>query len=124
VPPGQTPDEIPLDHAALLARVGGNVALLLEILQMCPGEFARLLAELHSAVAHKDADRIGLAAHTLKGTLGNLSAAPAYEAALRLEDIGRTGDLDRVEEAFRLVREQVERVQRAVARVHNELTAR
>ena len=54
----------------------------------------------------------GLAAHTLKGTLGNLSAVPAYEAARRLEDMGRTGDLDRIEEAFRRVQEQVQRVQR------------
>ena len=124
VPPGQNADEIPLDHAALLARVGGNVALLLEILQMCPGEFARLLKELQSAVAHKDAKWIRLAAHTLKGTLGNLSAASAYEAALLLEDMGRKGDLDRVEEVFCLVQEQVQRVQLAVAKVLSDLTAR
>ena len=36
VPPGHDADEIPLDPAALLARVGGNVALLLEILQLFP----------------------------------------------------------------------------------------
>ena len=100
----------PPGPGALLARVGGNVALLLEILQMCPREFARLLGELQSGIAHKDANRIGLVAHTLKGTLGNLSAVPAYEAARRLEDMGRTGDLDRIEEAFRRVQEQVQRV--------------
>jgi CheY-like chemotaxis protein len=122
-PPAHKADEIALDHAALLARVGGNDALLLEILQMCPGEFARLLKELQSAVANKDAKRIRLAAHTLQGTLGNLSASSAYEATLRLEHMGRTGDLDCVEEAYRLVQEQVEHVGLAVAKVHGELTA-
>ena len=120
--PTQNPDEIALDHAALLARVGGNDALVLEILQMCPGEFTRLLKELRSAVTDKDAKRIRLAAHTLQGTLGNLSASVAYEATLRLEHMGRTGNLDRVEEAYRLVQEQVERVGLAVAKVHSELT--
>jgi CheY-like chemotaxis protein len=115
--------EMTVDHAALLARVGGNAALLAEILRLCPGEFARLMEGLESSVSQKDAQRIQSAAHTLKGTLGNLSAAQAYEAARRLEDMGRRGDLDRVEEAFRLVQEQVQRVQLAVAKVHGELTA-
>jgi len=64
-----------------------------------------------------------VAAHTLKGTLYNLSAAHAYQAALRLEDMVRKGDLDRVEEAFRLVQEQVQCVKLAVAKVHRDLTA-
>jgi two-component system, sensor histidine kinase and response regulator len=116
-------DEIPLDRAALLTRVGGNPTLLAEILQMCPGEFARLMKELQSAVSQKDTNRIRLAAHTLKGTLGNLSAASAYEAVLRLEQMGRTGDLGSVEEAWILVQQQVERVQMAVAKIHRDLTA-
>ena len=56
--------------------------------------------------------------HTLKGTLGNLSAAHAYEAAMPLEAMARKGDLDCVEEAFRLVQEQVERVKLAIDKVH------
>ncbi len=82
-----------------------------------------MMEEFEIAVSQKDAHRIQAAAHTLKGTLGNLSAADAYEAALRLEEMGRKGDLDRVEEAFRLVQEQVQRVQLVVAKVHSDLTA-
>jgi CheY-like chemotaxis protein/HPt (histidine-containing phosphotransfer) domain-containing protein len=121
--PGPSDVGMPVDRAALLARVGGNATLLAEILRLCPGEFARLMEGLESSVVQRDAQRIQLAAHALKGTLANLSAAPAYEAARRLEDLGRRGDLDRVEEAFRLVQEQVQRVQLAVAEVHGELTA-
>jgi CheY-like chemotaxis protein len=121
--PGRSDDEIAVDDAELLARVGGNVALLAEILELCPGEFARRIAELEVAVSEKDAKRIELAAHTLKGTLCNLSAARAYEAVLRLEEMGRKGDLGRVEEAFGLVQTQVQRVQLAVAKVHSDLTA-
>ncbi len=80
------------------------------------------MRELEIAVSQKDARRIQAAAHTLKGTLGNLSAAQAYEVALRLENMGRKGALDRVEEAFRLVQEHVQRVKLAVAKVHGDLT--
>jgi two-component system, sensor histidine kinase and response regulator len=116
-------EEVLLDRSALLARVGGNVTLLAEILQMCPAEFTRLMKELQCAVSQKDAKRIRLAAHTLKGTLGNLSADAAYEAVLNLERMAQTGDLGRVEEACALVQTQVERVQMAVAKLHSALTA-
>jgi len=112
-----------LDQVALLARVGGNVKLLVEILHLCPGEFVRMMDELEIAVSQKDTERIQLAAHTLKGSLGNLSAPHACEAALRLEDMARKGNLDRVEEAFRLVQEQVQRVKLAIAKVYRDLTA-
>jgi CheY-like chemotaxis protein len=112
-----------LDAAALLTRVKGNVKLLVEILRLCPAEFARLMDELETAVARQDARRIQFGAHALKSTLGSLSAAPAYATALRLEQMGQTGNLDRVEEAFRLLQEQVQRVQLAAAKVHSDLTA-
>ena len=81
------------------------------------------MAELQAAVTQRDSKRIQQAAHTLKGTLGNLSAVHAYEASLRLEDLCRKGDLERVEDAFRVVQELVERVKLAVAKVHGDLTA-
>ncbi len=97
--------------------------MLVEILSLCAGEFTRMMEELEMAILQKDAHRIQAAAHALKGTLGNLSASHAYEAVLRLEEMGRKGNLDRVEDAFRLVQEQVQRVRLAVAKVHSDLTA-
>jgi two-component system, sensor histidine kinase and response regulator len=117
-------DENPLNKAALLARVGGNMGVLAEILRMCPVELARLRKDLEIAVAHQDAQRIQQAAHTLKGTLGNLSAEDAYQAALHLEERARTGDLGLVEEAFARLEQQLQCVQLAVARLHSDLTAR
>ncbi len=121
--PDGSADKNTLDQAALLERVGGDVDLLVEILSLCAGEFTRMMEELEIAVSLQDAHRIQAAAHTLKGTLGNLIAADAYEAARRLEDMGRKGELDRVEETLRLVQEQVQRVKLAVARVQSDLTA-
>jgi len=47
----------------------------------------------------------------------------AAEGIIVLEDMGRKGDLDRAQEAYRLVQEQVQRVKLAVAKVHSDLTA-
>jgi PAS domain S-box-containing protein len=114
----------PLDRAALLARVAGNVKLLTGILELCPGEFQRLMQELETGVANKDARRIQSAAHSLKGAAGNLSAAPAYEAALRLEELCRTGNLDRLDETFRIVKREVERLSQAVTNILHDPSSR
>jgi HPt (histidine-containing phosphotransfer) domain-containing protein len=112
-----------LDRATLLARLEGNGQLLLEILQLCSGEFTRIMKELECAVVQQDARRIRLAAHTLKGMFGNLSATHAYEVALLLEDMGRKGELDQAWEMFRLLQGEVEQVERDVARIQSEMTA-
>lgn len=82
-----------------------------------------LTADLEAAVVGMDARRIQSTAHTIKGTLGNLTAAEAYETAVSLEEIGRTGNLDRAPEAFRVLLGQVERVKLAAANLRRELTA-
>jgi PAS domain S-box-containing protein len=112
----------PLDRVKLLARVRGNVSLLVEVLALCPTEFAKLLQELEAAVSRMDMRAVQSVAHTLKGTLGNLTAAEAYEAALHLEDISRKGDLERVPEAFALLKDHVARVERSAAKLASELT--
>jgi HPt (histidine-containing phosphotransfer) domain-containing protein len=53
---------------------------------------------LHEALAQGDADRVGRAAHTLKGSLSLFAAPAASEAARELERLGRSGDLTRGEE--------------------------
>jgi PAS domain S-box-containing protein len=121
---GATDASARLDLEALLARVGGSVPRLVEILQLCPGEFGRLMDEIAQAAARRDAGRLQHAAHTLKGTLGCLGATSAYEAALRLEQLGRASRLDEVDEAVHLVQEELGRVKLAVGRLHRELMAR
>ncbi len=111
-----------LDKEALLARVRGNVKLIVEILELCPGELTKLMGDLEAAVMGMDAQRVQSTAHTIKGTLGNLTAVEAYETAMGLEAMGRAGNLDRAPEAFRLLLGQVDRVTLAAAHLCRELT--
>jgi HPt (histidine-containing phosphotransfer) domain-containing protein len=51
------------------------------------------LAELRQAVEQRDACKIENAAHALKGSVANFGAGTAVDAAFRLEQMGRAGEL-------------------------------
>src|SRR5262249_28041818 len=79
-------------------RVGGNKKLLERMAGAFAEECPRLLAEIRAAVSAGDAPRLRRAAHTLKGAVGTFGAREAFEAALRLETMGREGNLGGAEE--------------------------
>jgi HPt (histidine-containing phosphotransfer) domain-containing protein len=110
-----------LDRTTLLARVGGNVKLLKEILLLFRSDCPRLMGELHEAVAQGNAERLRQTAHTLKGTLGNLSASDAFAAALRLEKLAVSGERAEVDDAFTSLRHRISLLDTALARFDQEL---
>ena len=98
-----------------MKRVGGNVKLLQEIVHLFLAECPRLLGEVREAVAGGDATRLYRAAHTLKGTVANFKAPAVVDAALRLELMGRSGQLDGSHEVCRTLEAEVERLGKALA---------
>ena len=50
-------------------------------------------------------------AHTLKGAVGTFGAQPAFEAARRLETMGRSGDLAQAGPAFAALEESLARLE-------------
>ena len=90
------------------------------------GEYPKWLAEMRSALAAGDAPRLELTAHTLKGSLTLFAAKTAAAAALRLETLGREGNLAAAGEALGAVVDEVERLRpilAAVARPVRDLAA-
>jgi CheY-like chemotaxis protein/HPt (histidine-containing phosphotransfer) domain-containing protein len=81
------------DLQIALARVEGDRELLRKMVRAFAAQADKLLAEIHTAVARGDAAALERAAHKLKGSLGNFGARSAAEKALRLEILGRGGDL-------------------------------
>jgi HPt (histidine-containing phosphotransfer) domain-containing protein len=118
-PPASAPRsqaDLVWDHAAALARVGGDDALLRETTELLLAELPRLLGTVHSAVGQADAGGVERAAHTLKGSVSIFEARSAVAAARRLEELGRAGDLTDAGAALQtLVRE--------IGRLLPELTA-
>jgi CheY-like chemotaxis protein len=91
--PAPSADGEPLDPAAALECVGGDRKLLGELVEVFADQCPRWLSEIREAVARGDAARLRLAAHTIKGAVGNFRARRAFEEAERLEWMGRDGDL-------------------------------
>lgn len=86
-------DAVAFDREAMLAELDGDEDLLAELVETMKGEAPKLLHEVRVAAAAADAALVARAAHTLKGAVSNFGARAAAEAALRLEQMGRAGDL-------------------------------
>jgi HPt (histidine-containing phosphotransfer) domain-containing protein len=99
------------DREGLLERLGGDTELLDEILGIFHDECKEMLATVRSAVGDGDAHRVERAAHSLKGALLNISAEAAAEQALRLEQVGRAGELELCSEMLSDLEEEVDRLQ-------------
>jgi signal transduction histidine kinase/CheY-like chemotaxis protein len=91
-PPVATPAPL-LDQAGALERLGGDVALLTELVSLFLQDAPKLIAEIHSALAQQDADALRRAAHSLKGASAYIGATTASEIAYRLERLATQGQL-------------------------------
>jgi HPt (histidine-containing phosphotransfer) domain-containing protein len=58
--------------------------------------------------------------HALKGSLGSLSATAAFEAAQKLEEMGKSGDLSHAAGALAVLEQEVDRFQAELAKLIQE----
>jgi signal transduction histidine kinase/DNA-binding response OmpR family regulator len=111
-PPARSAAEVPapepFDVTGALAQVNGDRQLLAELaglfLAACPG----WMTEMRAAIVGGDPRRLQLSAHTLKGGVATFAARAAYEAALRLEQMGWAGNLSAAPEALAALAQEVE----------------
>jgi PAS domain S-box-containing protein len=103
-----------LDATAVLTRVEGDLELLREIVDLFLNESPGLMSEIRESVTSRDPQGLEQAAHRLKGAISNFSANEAYQAALRLETMGREGDLQCAEEALTALQAAIERLKPAL----------
>ena len=80
-----------------------------ELIQLYLETAPKLVAEMESAAARRDAPTIERVAHALKGSLKNIGATSAARAAAALEERGRMGDLAAIDDL--LVQLKTESVQ-------------
>jgi CheY-like chemotaxis protein/HPt (histidine-containing phosphotransfer) domain-containing protein len=108
--PDETQPEAVFDNQALLARFDGDTNLLGELAQIFLQECPRMVEEIRHAVEKQDAKALEKAAHTLKGSVGNFGANGVFDAALKLERIGRSEGLAGAGTALRKLEEQIGRL--------------
>jgi two-component system, sensor histidine kinase and response regulator len=108
--PGESPD-----WEAALERVAGDRDLLAELVRIYLRECPGWLGEMRRALAAGDAIVFKRMAHNLKSCLGNFGARAAFERALRVEAMGREGNLAGADEACRALEQSLERLRPALA---------
>lgn len=106
-PSREPPQEIP-DRDTLLARVGGDAALLGAMAALFLDECPRHLAGIRQAVASNDATGLESTAHALRGSVSNFTAHRASQSALKLELMGRDGSFTGSEQALGELEAEIE----------------
>ena len=99
----------------LRALQSGSPGFLVELIDLFLKEAAVLLAKLQTALGTRDAGAFERAAHTLKGSCGNLGAQAMSRLCAELQTAGQAADWKRASELvskvlaeFRLVQSELE----------------
>ncbi len=109
-----------VDPAAALQRMGGDEDLLAELAGLFLENAPPMVTEAREALAAGDMERLGRAAHTLKGSVSNFSAKDAFDAAYHLETIARKGPADSAGPAVDALTEEIDRVMQELAALVKE----
>ena len=99
-----------IDMSALMKRVDGDTELLAELVDLFIEDYPKLLSQIEQAMADKNAESLASRAHTLKGSVGNFAAQSAFDAALRLEKLAREGNLDKAQDAYNKLAQEIQRL--------------
>jgi len=113
----------PFDRSAAMARVDDDFELLQELVQLFLNDLPKSLAAVEGAITQQDAAKLERAAHSLKGSVGSFSAQAAFEAALKLENMGREKDFTGIEGAHTDLRREIARLESALRELLEETAA-
>jgi CheY-like chemotaxis protein len=106
-----------IDRNALLDSVGGSETLLREVVTVFLDDTPAQIASLDAATRARDANAIASAAHALKGSAGLFSKAGAYDAARRLQQAARQGELAGIDAASEDLKRELARLQDGLRRL-------
>jgi HPt (histidine-containing phosphotransfer) domain-containing protein len=107
-------DEI-FDRDAVVNRVGGDMELLRELVGLFADDCPHQVAAVREALERQDLRAIERSAHTIKGVVSNFAARAAFDAAQRVESLGRKGELLQAREAFHVLLHELERLNAALS---------
>ncbi|MEX2213305.1 MAG: response regulator [Phycisphaeraceae bacterium] len=107
--PATVADEV-FNRGEALEQMGNDAKIARELVSIFNAECPALLAAVREAIPRADAPALAKAAHTLKGSVGVFGASPTWNAALRLEEVGRSGDLAGATAALQSLEKEIDRL--------------
>jgi two-component system, sensor histidine kinase and response regulator len=97
-----------VDRETLLAQTAGDRGLIAELARTFLEDYPKTSAALQDAFLQGSANVVQELAHRLKGSLGTLAMTKAHEAATRIEEAARLGNLEEATLAWRAVQVEIE----------------
>ena len=104
-----------MDQAGLLERLDGDRKLIRDVARVFLADCPKMMEAIRKAIRRRDAAALQDAAHALKGSVANLAATQAREDALRLETIGRAGDIAKAREGYVKLQKSMKDFQKALS---------
>jgi CheY-like chemotaxis protein len=99
-----------IDRNQVLELTGGNAETLKEVVDLFAAECPKLMERISDAIAKEDPAELQRAAHALKGSVQVFGAQRTAAGALRLETMGRDGNLHGAQEVYLALAHQIERL--------------
>lgn len=117
-PPSPLPDidQVRFNAAKMFRNIGDDDQLFQQLVALFLKRHQMMLAEVKQGLDNDDAVTVERAAHSLKGTAGNLCAPAVVLAASRLEAIGHLGTLQDAPPVYAQLETEVLRLVRILAR--------
>jgi two-component system sensor histidine kinase/response regulator len=110
------------DKTKALENLGGDMDLLKEIIEIFLDDFPNQIKQIREGILTGDAEVVEHAADSLKGSVANFAAKRAYDAAYRLEVLGREGNLGEANEALGDLDKEIEEMKNALNELVEDIT--
>jgi len=113
----QSKKGLPMDFEKALNEFEGDEPLLMEILKGFMENVRGQINVIQQALTGQDADRVRREAHSIKGGAANLRADELSRIAFELENIGKSGKLEKGTEALKRLEKELdglEKMERAL----------
>jgi two-component system sensor histidine kinase/response regulator len=109
--PARPPTPPVINRDVVLKRVGGNLAMLRELISVFRQDSVPIMRSLADALEKNDCKAVHHQAHTLKGMINFFGVSEVSDLAFQLEKMGAANDCGCGQELFDSLRGRVERMQ-------------
>lgn len=105
----------------LMDRLDGDTKLLGELIGIFLNDLPDRIADVEEAVQARELPTLHERTHALKGSLGNLAATRAYEAARDLDELARLNEETGIDAAYARFKEALLELESAFLALYDEL---
>jgi signal transduction histidine kinase/CheY-like chemotaxis protein len=109
--------DVLVNETSLRNRVDNDEQLLRELIELFREECPGLLRQIDEAITAEDPRALEMTAHAFKGAIGTFAGKPSFEAALKLETMGRQGEISGASAAYKELEFEIARLQSALSAI-------